>query len=108
MELRGLNFLRTFSIGPDMTPIGTVGTGLKRQFALAERRGHFRALLLIFPLFLFIVVTFAAPVVMLLTNAVHDPSIAETLPLTVAELKNWDGKDTPNEAAYAALVQDFR
>ena len=108
MELRGLNCPRIFSIDPDMTPVGTVGTGLKHQFALAERRGHFRALLLILPLFLFIVVTFAAPVVMLLTNAVHDPSIAETLPLTVAELKNWDGKDTPSEAAYAALVQDFK
>ena len=45
---------------------------------------------------------------MLLTNAVHDPSIAENLPATVAELKNWDGIDTPGEAAYAALVQDFK
>ena len=107
MELRRLTGLRVFSIDPDMTSVGTVGTGLKRQFAIAERRGHFRAFLLIFPLFLFIVVTFAAPVVMLLTNAVHDPSIAENLPATVAELKNWDGIDTPGEAAYAALVQDF-
>ena len=87
MELRRLSCLRIFSIDPDMTSVGTVGAGLKRQFAIAERRGHFRAFLLIFPLFLFIVVTFAAPVVMLLTNAVHDPSIAETLPTTVAELK---------------------
>lgn len=91
-----------------MSHAGTLGTGLKRQFAIAERRGHFRALVLILPLFLFIVVTFAAPVIMLLTNAVHDPSIAQTLPLTVAELKKWNGKDTPSESVYAALVQDFK
>lgn len=108
MELRRLSGLRIYSIDPNMTSVGTVGTGLKRQFAVAERRGHYRAFLLIFPLFLFIVVTFAAPVVMLLTNAVHDPSISETLPSTVAELENWDGRDTPGEATYAALVQDFK
>lgn len=75
---------------------------------MAERRGHLRAFALILPLFLFVVVTFVTPVVMLLTNAVYDPSIAETLPLTVIELEKWDGNSTPDEPAYAALVQDFR
>ena len=86
----------------------TTSLGLKRQFDIAERRGHLRAFALILPLFLFVVVTFATPVVMLLTNAVYDPSIAETLPLTVAALEKWDGNRIPDEPAYAALVQDFR
>ncbi len=84
------------------------GIELKRQLAASERKGHIRATLLILPLLLFILVTFAAPVVLLLTKAVYDPSIADTLPRTAAALKDWDGKDLPDEAAFAALVQDLK
>jgi putative spermidine/putrescine transport system permease protein len=86
----------------------TAGPELRRQFAAADRRGHFRALVLILPLLLFVLVTFAAPVVLLLTRAVYDPSIADTLPGTVDALRGWDGKDTPDEAVYAVLVKDFK
>ena len=81
---------------------------LRRQFAFAERKGHLRALVLILPLLVFVLVTFAVPVVLLLTRAVYDPSIATTLPRTVAALEDWDGKATPDEPAFAALVEDFR
>jgi putative spermidine/putrescine transport system permease protein len=86
----------------------TVGPELRWQFAAAERRGHFRALVLIVPLLLFVIVTFATPVVLLLTRAVYDPSIANTLPATIKALRGWDGQGTPDEAAYAALVTDFK
>ena len=86
----------------------TVGPGLRRQFAAAERGGHFRALLLILPLLLFVIITFATPVVLLLKRAVYDPSIANTLPATVDALRDWDGRETPSEAVYAALVKDFK
>ena len=86
----------------------TAGHELRRRLAAAERRGHLRALLLILPLLLFVLVTFATPVVLLLTRAVYDPSIANTLPGTVAALHGWDGKDVPDEAVYAALVKDFK
>jgi len=86
----------------------TLGPGLRKQFAVAERKGHARALLLILPLLLFVLVTFATPVVLMLTRAVYDPSIANTLPATVDALRDWDGRETPDEAAYAALVKDFR
>jgi|RhiMetdeSRZDD1v2_1073273.scaffolds.fasta_scaffold09806_7 putative spermidine/putrescine transport system permease protein len=84
------------------------GLTLKRQFIAAERRAHLHALFLILPLLLFVLVTFAAPVVLLLTRAVYDPSIAGTLPRTVAALRDWDGRDVPPEKAFAALVEDFR
>jgi putative spermidine/putrescine transport system permease protein len=86
----------------------STGQNLKRQLAAAERRGHLRALVLILPLLLFIFISFAAPVVLLLTRAVYDPSIADTMPNTVAALKDWDGKDLPGEPAYAALVADLK
>jgi putative spermidine/putrescine transport system permease protein len=86
----------------------TTDSGLKRQLAAAERKGHLRAILLILPLLLFILVTFAAPVVLLLTRAVYDPSIANTLPGTIAALQQWDGSELPDESAFAALVQDLK
>ena len=91
-----------------MTQTFTAGPELRRQLAAADRRGHFHALLLILPLLLFVLVTFAAPVVLLLTRAVYDPSIARTLPGTVDALRGWDGKDMPDETVYAALVKDFK
>jgi putative spermidine/putrescine transport system permease protein len=91
-----------------MTEALTAAPRLPWQFAAAERKGHFRAAVLVLPLLLFVIVTFATPVVLLLTRAVYDPSIANTLPQTVAALQNWDGKDVPDEAAYAALAQDFK
>ena len=91
-----------------MTQAITVGKELRRQFTAAERKGHFRAAALILPLLLFVLVTFATPVVLLLTRAVYDPSIARTLPATIEALRTWDGKETPDEAVYAALVTDFK
>ena len=86
----------------------TTGPELRREFVAAERRGHVRALALILPLLLFVLVTFATPVVLLLTRSIYDPSIADTLPGTVDALRGWDGKDMPDEAVYAALVKDFK
>lgn len=86
----------------------TAAPRLPWQFAAAERKGHLRAAVLVLPLLLFVIITFATPVVLLLTRAVYDPSIADTLPATVAALQNWDGKDLPDESVYAALAQDFK
>lgn len=91
-----------------MTETVATAPRLPWQFAAAERRGHLRAAVLILPLLLFVVVTFAAPVIYLLSRAVYDPSVAQTLPATLQVLQNWDGKDLPDEAAYAALVDDFK
>lgn len=100
--------LRVFSIQNGMAQALTARPELKWQFAVAERKGHFRAVLMILPLLLFVLATFAAPVVLLLTRAVYDPSIAQTLPATVDALRDWDGKEMPDEAVYAALVKDFK
>jgi putative spermidine/putrescine transport system permease protein len=91
-----------------MTQPLPTGPKLRRQFAIAERKGHLRAAILIFPLLLFVLVTFATPVVLLLTRAVYDPSIANALPATIDALRDWAGKEVPDEPVYAALVKDFK
>jgi len=88
--------------------VSAIRTDLRRQLAAANRRGHLRALILILPLLLFVILTFAVPVVLLLTRAAYDPSIAGALPQAVAALRDWNGKALPDEAAYEALVADFK
>ncbi len=82
------------------------GAELKRRLRRAESRQSTWALLLVMPLFLFIVVSFVLPIAYLLRNAVYDPDVADNLPRTVAVLQQWDGKDIPGEEAFAALVAD--
>jgi putative spermidine/putrescine transport system permease protein len=101
--------VEALGLGRQAPPLASLTTGskLRRQLAAAQRRGHLRAAALILPVFLFIVITFAIPVVLLLSRAVIDPSIASNLPKTVTALAGWDGKDLPPESAYAALVADL-
>lgn len=84
------------------------GTPLKSALARAERREKLKAAGLVLPLFLFILLSFVVPIIVMLYNSVHDPDIAENLPGTIAELRNWDGKDLPPEAVYAAFVADMK
>jgi putative spermidine/putrescine transport system permease protein len=84
------------------------GTPLKVKLRQAERRQRMRALALIAPLFLFIVVTFLLPILIMLRNALYDPDIRDNLPQTSAILADWDGKDVPGEDAFAALAADFK
>ena len=80
---------------------------LKRRLQSVERRRRLRALALVLPLFLFVVVSFVIPIGDLLINAVHDPSVGKYMPQTVAALDHWDGKDLPDETTFAALAADL-
>lgn len=80
---------------------------LKRRLRAVERSRRLRALALVLPLFLFILVSFVIPIGELLRNAVFDPSIRANMPQTVTALATWDGKDLPDEAAFAALAADL-
>ncbi|WP_299843366.1 ABC transporter permease [uncultured Jannaschia sp.] len=83
------------------------GTPLKRSLNRALRREKLRALALIAPLFLFIVVTFIAPIADMLFRSVENQIVSETLPRTVIALEAWDGEGTPEEPIFAALAQDL-
>ena len=73
----------------------------------AERRSRLRAAGLALPLVAFIAVTFIAPLAAMLVRSVHDPVVADTLPATLAELRDWDGRSLPDEAAFAALAREL-
>ncbi|MET1027743.1 MAG: ABC transporter permease [Dongiaceae bacterium] len=84
------------------------GVPLKLALKRAERSHNIRALALVAPLFLFILLTFAAPIGTLLFRAVHDPDLATNLPATTQALMDWTGKGLPDEPVYAAFAADLK
>ena len=86
------------------------GTSLKRRLARSLRREKIRALLLIAPLLIFILVTFLLPIADMLFRSVENGIVAETLPQTIAALAGWeqDATEIPNEAVFAALATDLQ
>jgi putative spermidine/putrescine transport system permease protein len=77
-----------------------IATTRKRHLRTVERTRRLRALALVLPLFLFIIVSFVIPIGTLLWNAVYDPSIRQLMPQSVAALEQWDGMNLPDEAAF--------
>jgi putative spermidine/putrescine transport system permease protein len=80
---------------------------LKRRLRRAERTRQIKALALVLPLFLFLLFTFLGPIAGMLWRSVNDWEVRQVLPQTVAALADWDGKDLPDEKAYAALASDI-
>ena len=85
------------------------GRPLRQSLARALRLQKLRALMLIAPLLIFILVTFAAPIADMLFRSVENAIVPDTLPLTVAALEDWDDASgqPPGEEVFAALRQDL-
>ncbi len=85
------------------------GRPLRQSLARALRLQKLRALMLIAPLLIFILVTFAAPIADMLFRSVENAIVPDTLPLTVAALEDWDDASgqPPGEKVFAALRRDL-
>ena len=86
------------------------GVPLKVSIARALRRQKIRALLLVAPLFLFILLSFVAPIADMLFRSVENDLVPSTLPKTVIALQVWDQTSgtIPPEEVFAALAADLR
>ncbi len=80
---------------------------IRRSMRAAQRRRTWRGLLLVGPLALFLLAIFVIPIASLLTRAVDNPEVIETLPRTLRVLADWDGRATPPDAAFQALAEDL-
>ena len=87
----------------------TDGIPLKVSLKKTERKNKIKAFLLVFPLLLFIIVTFVVPIGDMLLRSVDDSQINEVYGKTFEEYKKWDKeKDKlPPEAVYKALFNDI-
>ena len=85
------------------------GQPLGKSLARALRREKLRALALIAPLLLFVLVSFLFPIGDMLFRSVENSIVEETLPGTVRALDGWDpgAGEPPDEAVYAALADDL-
>ncbi len=88
------------------------GTPLKRSLARALRAQKLRALALIAPLLLFVLITFIAPIADMLFRSVDDSqqgTVHGTMPLTAEAIKDWDAStgDLPGDAVFDAAYTDL-
>ncbi len=87
----------------------TDGVPLKQSLRKAERKNKIRAFLLVFPLLLFIIVTFVMPIGDMLLRSVDDAQINTVFPKTFEEYKKWDRTkdELPPEAVYRTLFEEL-
>lgn len=86
------------------------GTPLKQSLARSLRRQKMRALMLIAPLLIFVLLSFIIPIASMLFRSVENGMVSETIPLTVEALQSWDeaSGELPDEAVYAAFAKDMK
>ena len=83
------------------------GRPLKRSLSRALRMQKIRALALIAPLLIFVLVTFIAPIADMLFRSVENQIVSETMPTSTALLADWDGQGVPGEDVFAAAYEDM-
>ena len=81
------------------------GRSLKSSLNRALRLQKARAMMLIAPLLIFVLVTFIAPIASMLFRSVENEIVANTLPLTTDRLESWDA--TQGELPPEAVFQDL-
>ena len=91
--------------GPILT---TEGIPLKVSLQKAEKRNKIRAILLVAPLLVFILVTFLIPIGDMLLRSVDDSYINTVFPKTFKEYKNWDRQDLPSEELYKTMFFEVK
>jgi len=84
------------------------GTPLKASLNKALRKNRTRAMLLVTPLFLFVLFSFLIPIFNMTMRSVDNWHVGTLMPETTAALESWDGKELPDEAVFAALVKDLQ
>lgn len=84
------------------------GVPLKVKLARATRRQKIRALLLVAPLGLFVLITFVWPIFEMLTRSVYSPELGQILHRTTVAIQQWDGEGIPDEAVFEQFALDFK
>ena len=86
------------------------GTPLKVSLQRAMRRSKIRALMLVAPLFFFLLIFFLLPIGDMLFRSVDNVIVGQVMPLTTEAIKSWDPAESelPPEAVFEAAVTDIQ
>jgi putative spermidine/putrescine transport system permease protein len=71
------------------------------------RPGRLASFLLVAPLLLLLVASFAVPVARMLWTAVADPELSDALPDTAAGLRAWNGDGLPPDGVFESLAREL-
>ena len=95
---------------PNSILLSADGTPLKKSLSRSLRQQKIRALLLISPLLIFILVAFIMPIVSMLSRSIENDLVSQTLPATVSAIQSWDALsgELPDEQVYKAFAQDIQ
>ena len=83
------------------------GLPLEVSLKKAERKNKLKAVALVAPLFLFILIVYIFPIGDMLFRSIDDRMITKMLPKTFNAIEKWDGKDLPDEDVYKGLFEDL-
>lgn len=90
------------------TPGWEEKAAVKRSVERARRRRLVGDLFLVTPLFLFLIVVFAAPIALFMYRAVDNNLLYRSFPNTHAALAGWESPAAVPEPAYQALAADIK
>ncbi len=83
------------------------GVPLKVKLRRTTRLNRIKALMLVSPLLLFILITFIAPIGDMLLRSVVNPTLVTYMPKTMEALQSWNGEGIPDEPVFAALAEEL-
>ena len=86
----------------------TDGIPLEVSLKKAERKKKIKAILLVAPLLLFLLITYIFPIGDMLMRSVDDKMVTEMLPKTFKSMEKWDGNEMPPEEVFEAFYLDFQ
>ncbi|WP_413215881.1 ABC transporter permease [Paraburkholderia kururiensis] len=95
------------SIHASITDSRTRADG-RASYNKAQRRASVRALLLALPLIVFLLSTFIAPILLLLSRSVQNHELADSMPALTHALNAWDGHGVPDEHIFALLAAGLK
>ncbi len=83
------------------------GIPLKVKLRRTTRLNRMKAVGLVAPLFIFIIITFILPIGDMLLRSVDNPTLSTYWPKTMAALESWDGSGLPDEKVFATLAEEL-
>ncbi|MFT2215636.1 ABC transporter permease [Rhizobium giardinii] len=98
----------SYSDDVEVKPSPVPDGALKKRLDRSRRAGSAKALGLIAPLLVFLLVTFLLPIGLLLVRAVDNREVPAVLSRTAPILAAWDGQTLPSDETFSALVADLK
>ena len=86
----------------------TDGIPLEESLKAAEKKNKIKALLLVAPLLLFLLITYIIPIGGMFSRSIDDKLTTRMLPKTYKAMEKWDGKELPSEEIFEAFYLDYK